>query len=227
MSRIRPPLTTSMTVAGDDAVLFLDLLDRAPGALVLRALLGQDQAALLVLLLEDQGLDLVADLDDLVGVDVVLDRQLAGGDDALGLVADVEQDLVAVDLDDGAFDDVAVVEVLDGLVDGGEEVFGAADVVDGDLWGRGRADQCGVSGGGAGGAGGCLGAGRHVGRGLRCGRLVGVQRGGPLEVHRSTCRDPFECDRGRDCRVCGSSASLLGPRTRRPTAQRSAYAGAA
>ena len=47
--------------AGDDAVLLLDLLDRAPGALVLRALLGQDQPTLLVLLLEDQGLDLVAD----------------------------------------------------------------------------------------------------------------------------------------------------------------------
>ena len=119
--------------AGDDAVLFLDLLDRAPGALVLRALLGQDQAAFLVLLLEDQGLDVVADLDDLVRVDVVLDGQLARGDDALGLVADVEEDLVAVDLDDGALDDVAVVEVLDGLVDRGEEVLGVADVVDRDL----------------------------------------------------------------------------------------------
>ena len=133
MSRIRPPLTTSMTVPRDDAVLLLDLLDRAPGALVLRALLGQDQTAFLVLLLEDEGLDLVADGDDLGGVDVVLDRQLARGDDALGLVADVEQDLVPVDLDDGAFDDVAVVEVLDGLVDRGEEVFLGADVVDGDL----------------------------------------------------------------------------------------------
>src|SRR5699024_7443891 len=59
--------------AGDDALVLLDLLDRAPGTLVLGALLGQDQAALLVLLLEDQGLDLVADLDDLTGVDVVLD----------------------------------------------------------------------------------------------------------------------------------------------------------
>ena len=116
--------------AGDDAVLLLDLLDRAPGALVLCALLGQDQTAFLVLLLEDQGLDGVADLDDLAGVHVVLDGQLAGGDDALGLVADVEQDLVAVDLDDGAFDDVAIVEVLDGGVDGGKEVLGRADVVD-------------------------------------------------------------------------------------------------
>ena len=119
--------------AGDDAVLLLDLLDRAPGALVLGALLGQDQPALLVLLLEDEGLDLLADRDHLMRVDVVLDRQLAGGDDALGLVADVEQDLVAVDLDDGALDDVAVVEVLDGLVDRGEEVLSGPDVVDRDL----------------------------------------------------------------------------------------------
>ena len=121
--------------AGDDAVLFLDLLDRAPGALVLGALLGQDQPAFLVLLLEDQGLDLVADLDDLGGVDVVLDGELAAGDDTFGLVTDVEQDLVPVDLHDGALDDVAVVEVLDGLVDSGEEVLFRTDVVDRDLRG--------------------------------------------------------------------------------------------
>ena len=105
--------------AGDDAVLFLDLLDRAPGALVLGALLGQDQATLLVLLLENECLDHVAEGDDLVGIDVVLDGELARGDDALGLVADVEEDLVAVDLDDRALDDVAVVEILDGLVNCG------------------------------------------------------------------------------------------------------------
>ena len=63
-------------------------------------------------------------LDDLVGVDVVLDGEFTRGDDALGLVADVQQNLVTVDLDDGAFDDVAIVEVLDRLVDGGEEVLG-------------------------------------------------------------------------------------------------------
>jgi hypothetical protein len=117
----------------DDAVLLLDLLDRAPGALVLGALLGEDQAAFLVLLLEDKCLDLVADGDDLAGVDVVLDRQLAARDHALGLVTDVEQDLVPVDLDDGAIHDVTVVEVLDGRVDRGEEVLRRADVVDGHL----------------------------------------------------------------------------------------------
>ena len=131
---------------GDDPVLFLDLLDGAPGALVLGALLREDQAPFLVLLLENQGLDLVTDGDDLVRVDVVLDRQLAGGDDALGLVTDVEQDLVPVDLHDDAVDDVAVVEVLDRLVDRGEEVFLGTDVVDRNLRG----------------GGGGLGAARHV-----------------------------------------------------------------
>ena len=65
--------------AGDDAVLFLDLLDRAPGPLVLSALLGQDQAAFLVLLLQDKRLDVLAGLDHLVRVHVVLDRQLTDG----------------------------------------------------------------------------------------------------------------------------------------------------
>src|ERR687897_522412 len=134
--------------AGDDAVVLLDLLDRTPRPFVLGALLGQDQTAFLVLLLEDQGLDLVADGDDLVGVDVVLDRQLTRGDDALGLVADVEQDLVPVDLDDDTGDDVAVVEVLDGLVDRGEEGFLRPDVVYRDLGRRGGR--------------GCLDTARHV-----------------------------------------------------------------
>jgi hypothetical protein len=119
--------------AGDDAVLFLDLLDVAPGALVLCALLGQDQAAFLVLLGEDQGLHGVPDLDHVCRIDIVLDGELAGGDDTLGLVADVQEDLVVVDLDDLTLNEVTVVEVLDGGVDSCEEVFLRADVVDGDL----------------------------------------------------------------------------------------------
>ena len=124
--------------AGDDAVLLLDALDGAPGALVLRALLAQEQTPFLVLLLQDEGFDLVADGDDLVGVDVVLDGQLASEDDAFGLVADVEEDLITVDLDDSALDDIAVIEVLDGLVNGGEDLLGRTDVVDGDRGGAGR-----------------------------------------------------------------------------------------
>ena len=67
--------------AGDDAVLLLDLLDVAPGALVLGALLGEDQAAFLVLLGEDEGLDAVADLDDLLCLDDAHAPGHRGGDD--------------------------------------------------------------------------------------------------------------------------------------------------
>jgi hypothetical protein len=118
--------------ATDDAVGLLELLDRAPRPLVLRALLGQDEPALLVLLLEDEGLDLLAEADDLRRVDVVADRELARGDHALALEADVEQDLVLVDLDDRAVHDVAVVELDDGPRDGVLEAH-APEVVGGDL----------------------------------------------------------------------------------------------
>jgi hypothetical protein len=42
----------------------------------------------------------------------VPDRQLLDGDDPFGLVADVEEDLVPIDANDMAGDQVAVVEVL-------------------------------------------------------------------------------------------------------------------
>ncbi len=103
----------------------------APGLLVLGALLGEDQASLLVLFLEDQALDAVADGDDLRGVDVVADGELARRDDALGLKADVEQDFVVVDLDHGAGDQVTVFELEDAVADQGGEV-GADHVVFGD-----------------------------------------------------------------------------------------------
>ena len=82
---------------------------------------------------EDERLDLVAEADDLGRVDVVADRQLAAGDHALGLVADVEQDLVLVDLDHRALDDLAVLDVDHGAGDGVLEA--AFEVVGGDLAG--------------------------------------------------------------------------------------------
>ena len=97
--------------AADDAVLFLDLFDRSPGPLVLRPLLGEDEASFLVFLLKDERFDLVAEADDLGRVDVVADRQLARRDDAFGLVTDVEQHFVAIDFDDRAFDDLAVFDL--------------------------------------------------------------------------------------------------------------------
>jgi hypothetical protein len=65
----------------------------------------------------------------------MLDRQLAGGNHPLGLVADVQQDFVTIDLDNRAGHDVAVVEILDRLVDRREKGLFAADVVDSDLGG--------------------------------------------------------------------------------------------
>src|SRR6201995_5413670 len=117
----------------DRLVLLLECLDGAPGALVLGALFGQNQTAFFVLFGEDQGFDFIAHGNDLIGVDVVLDGQFAGRDDAFGLVADVEQDFVPVNLDDGPFDDVAIVEVLDCFIDGGEKILARANVVDGYL----------------------------------------------------------------------------------------------
>ncbi len=144
--------------ATDHAVVFFDLLDGAPRPLVLRALLREDQPALFVLLLEDQGFDVVTDCDDIGRIHVVLDRQFARRNDTFGLIADVEQDLVPVDLDDGAFDNVAVIEVLDGLIDRGEERFLRSDIVDGDLVG----------------ARGGLDAARHVGS---CSAGIGCRLG--------------------------------------------------
>src|SRR5690606_25240721 len=51
----------------DDLVVLLLLLDRAPRALVLRTLLGQNEAALFVFLGEDERLDRLAQLDDVGG----------------------------------------------------------------------------------------------------------------------------------------------------------------
>jgi hypothetical protein len=109
--------------AGDRLTGTHHLFDPAPGALVLRPLLRQDQPAFLVLFLQYEGLDLVADLHDLVRIDVVADRELLARDDAFRLVTDVQQDLVAIDLDDRAFDDVPVVEVTERFLHGDNELF--------------------------------------------------------------------------------------------------------
>ena len=133
MSRMRPPLTTSMTVpvTMPSSSLIFSIVPQARSYCA--RFLDRIRRPSLSSFWRTRASTSSPTDDDLVGVDVVLDRQLARGDDALGLVADVEQDLVAVDLDDDALDDVAVVEVLDRLVDRGEEVLFGADVVDRDL----------------------------------------------------------------------------------------------
>ena len=101
----------------DGALVLVRLLDALPRLLEGRALGGEDQTTVLVFFLEDEGLDVLAELDDLVRVDALADGELVGGDQTLGLVPDVHEHLVLVYADDVALDDVAVLEVYeDGLV---------------------------------------------------------------------------------------------------------------
>jgi hypothetical protein len=85
-------------------------LDAPPGALEAGTLLGEDQAAVLVLLGQDEGVDLFADRHLLGGVHRLADRELVGGDDPLALVSDVDEDLVLVDAHHRSGDDVALFE---------------------------------------------------------------------------------------------------------------------
>src|SRR4051794_14865451 len=97
-------------------------LDAAPRLLEAGALLRQDQAAVLVLLGEDESVDLLAQLDLVEGVGRLPDRQLAREDDALGLVADVDEHLVLVDADHVAADHVALLEGDEGGVVVGDDL---------------------------------------------------------------------------------------------------------
>ena len=65
----------------------------------------------------------------------MLDGQLARGDNAFGLVSDVQQYLVVVNLDDSTLDNVTIVEVLDGGIYSCEEVLCGSDIVDRNLRG--------------------------------------------------------------------------------------------
>src|SRR3954454_1189178 len=141
-SMIRPPLTTSMTLPG------IGSPDSRAGSMRRHArakrarFFDMMRRAALVLLGEDQRVALLAQLDLVVRVDGLADGKLVGGDDPLALVADVDENLVVVDADDLARDDIAFVEVAErGVVVGydlpvdlEQEAVGALD----DLGVRGR-----------------------------------------------------------------------------------------
>src|SRR5712691_3948727 len=101
--------------AADDRLAGLGrALDRLPRDLEARALLRQDQPAFGVLLRQHECVDLVADRDLVARVDRAADRELGNRNDALGLVADVDQHLVLVDAHDLAVDDLALVDRWEG-----------------------------------------------------------------------------------------------------------------
>ena len=108
---MRPPLTTSMTVPVTGSP-----LSKAPS---MRFHAFSNLARFLLRMRRPSASSLVmtrasissSSSDFLGGVDVLADAQLVDRDDALGLVADVDEDLVLVDAHDLAGDDVALAEV--------------------------------------------------------------------------------------------------------------------
>jgi hypothetical protein len=95
-------------------------------------------------------------------MNVVADREFLGGDQTLGLVSDVEQDLVLVDLDHGAVHHLAIFDSDHGAVDRIGERH--AEVVGDDL--TGGVDALVVEGPHL--AGGRLGGGCGVGQRTNC-----------------------------------------------------------
>src|SRR5581483_6061572 len=100
--------------AGDGIALLVRGLDRLPRDLEACALLQEDQATLGILLRHHERGDLVADRDLVGRMHRPADRELADGDDAFGLVTDVDEDFVLVHTDDGAVDDLALVDRREG-----------------------------------------------------------------------------------------------------------------
>ena len=121
-SRISPPLTTSITRPVDGLARLGGALDVLPRELEAGALLREDQPALGVLLDQDERVDLVADRDLVGRVDRAPDRELGDRDDALRLVADVDEHLVLVDADDRAVDDLALADLGEGRLVVGDEL---------------------------------------------------------------------------------------------------------
>ncbi len=64
-----------------------------------------------------EGFDLIAEVNDLRGINVFADRKFANRNDAFRLKADIKQNLVVLDLDDSACHQVALVKGSDRTVD--------------------------------------------------------------------------------------------------------------
>ena len=109
-SRIRPPLTTSITLPSTGSPFSAAASILRHGLLEAGTLLGKDQPAFGIFLGDDQGVDLFAEFDLFREVSTFLRIELAGRNYTFRLVADVEQDFVAIDADDFAVYDVAFLE---------------------------------------------------------------------------------------------------------------------
>ena len=93
------------------------ILNCLPSTLVLSTLLGENQTALFVLFLENKSLDVLTQGDDLCRVNVFTNRKLTSRNNALRLVANVYEDLIALNLDDGAVDKISLIKIGNSAVD--------------------------------------------------------------------------------------------------------------
>ena len=109
-SRMRPPLTTSITVPSTGSPLSAAPSMRFQAISKRARFFERIKPALGVLLGHHERVDLVAELHLVGRVDRAADRELRDRDDAFGLVADVDEHLVLVDPDDGAADDLPLVD---------------------------------------------------------------------------------------------------------------------
>jgi hypothetical protein len=103
-------LDLALDATGDDRALLALQKDVLPVLLLLGHVVGQDGAAVLVLELHDEDFDRGTDLE------LAEIEELMGRDDALGLAADVDNDLVLADFGDGAGDDGAFLQAVEGGV---------------------------------------------------------------------------------------------------------------
>ena len=94
-----------LDLAFDEAVAVEDLDDLLPVLAVGCFFLGKDDGTLVVFEAAEENFDFVADLE-VVGV-----VELAQRDDALGFIADIDEDFAVANLQDAAFDDAALFEV--------------------------------------------------------------------------------------------------------------------
>ena len=94
----------------------LDLLNVSPCTLVLRALLGKQQATFFVLKRDDKRFNLFAKLDDFIWVNIITNRQLARENDAFGFVTNLDENFVASDSDNRSGDELTIFKFYKGSV---------------------------------------------------------------------------------------------------------------
>jgi hypothetical protein len=117
-----PSLDDLDHLAGDGLARLSSGLDALPRELEAGPLLREDEPPLRVLLREDERVDLLADGDLVRRVHRAANGQLGDGDDAFGLVADVDEHLVLVHAHDRPVHDLALVDLREGGVVVGDEL---------------------------------------------------------------------------------------------------------